>query len=152
MLTINVVRKWLTDDSSIGEMYIDNDFICYTLEDKDRQTEEATARKIKGKTAIPTGRYQVIRTMSPRFKKILPRLANVSGFEGILIHPGNTDKDTEGCILVGMTKGHDFVGKSRDAFSVVDAIIKNALDRDQKVTIEVSRDPSKGFDKRTSTS
>lgn len=99
------------ENYTIGRLYIDNVFECYTLEDKVRDV------KIKNETAISPGNYKVLVTKSPRFKKLLPILLNVPEFEGVRIHSGNTDKDTEGCILVGSTwsKGN-FIGGSRIAF------------------------------------
>lgn len=72
--------------------------------------------KIHGKTAIPAGKYQVIINFSNRFKKDMPLLLNVPGFEGIRIHCGNTAEDTEGCILLGTSYGKAMVLNSRLAF------------------------------------
>lgn len=138
-MKIELVRETFTDFSTIGRIYVDGDYVCYSLEDKDREVEKDAKRKVKGKTAIPLGEYKIIRNMSARFKKMLPRLIDVFGFEGILIHPGNTDKDTEGCILVGFTKEPDFVGQSRNAFATLDALIKKAIDEGEEVTISISR-------------
>ena len=99
-----------TETSTIGELSIDGKFECYTLEDVER------AVKVKNETAIPKGKYKVIITPSNRFKRDLPLLQNVPGFEGIRIHSGNTNHDTEGCILVGQTRAADFIGNSRKAF------------------------------------
>lgn len=112
---------------SIGRLYIDGNYFCDTLEDKDRHLsgemslEEIKKIKIKGKTAIPIGRYEVtLNVVSPKFsnysryswskeiKGRVPRLLNVKGFEGILIHPGNDSEDTDGCILPGK---NSIVGK-----------------------------------------
>jgi len=102
-----VNRKWFTDKSTIGELLIDNMFECYTLEDAVRPV------KIDGKTAIPEGKYQVIIDFSNRFKKLMPHVLNVPGFEGIRVHAGNTDANTEGCLLLGRTKTKDFIGESK---------------------------------------
>jgi hypothetical protein len=100
------------DNYTIGKLYVNNVFECYTLEDKVRDI------KIPNETAIPAGTYKVIVNRSNRFKKDLPLVLNVMNFEGVRIHSGNTDKDTEGCILVGKTwsKGN-FIGGSRMAFN-----------------------------------
>ncbi|MDO4309932.1 MAG: DUF5675 family protein [Prevotella sp.] len=105
---------------TIGRLYIDGEYFCDTLEDTDRglcqgQSVDALRRmKVKGATAIPMGRYKItLNVVSPRFgkraryKRIggrLPRLLDVPVFDGVLIHIGNTPKDTEGCILVGENK------------------------------------------------
>lgn len=102
-------------------------FLCWTLEDEDRGLHQEMAlsqierKKIKGKTAIPTGTYKIQLRVSPKFKERywaklyggkLPYLCNVPGFEGVCIHPGNTPQDTEGCLLPGMLhsgiRGHIF--------------------------------------------
>lgn len=92
---------------TIGRLSINGHYICDTLEPTDRgldqnmTLDEIKSVKIKGKTAIPAGRYKVIMSYSPKFKKTLPLLLNVPAFSRILIHTGNTAKDTQGCILCG---------------------------------------------------
>lgn len=109
-MQITVKRLHKTDTSTIGELLIDGIFQCYTLEDVERPV------KIKNETAIPKGTYKVIINQSNRFKRLLPLLLNVPNYEGVRIHSGNTNHDTEGCILVGQTRGNNFVGQSRKAF------------------------------------
>ncbi len=116
-----------TDVSTIGELYVDGVFECYTLEDIERDV------KIKSETAIPKGTYKIIVTMSNRFKRLLPLLMNVPNFEGVRIHSGNTNHDTEGCILVGQTRSKDFIGKSRKAF---DKLFKK-MQKAKSITIEI---------------
>jgi len=84
------------DRNIIGDLFIDGEFFCHTLEDEKR----ADGLKVYGETAIPTGVYNVILTVSNRFKRLMPLLLDVKGFKGIRIHGGNTSKDTHGCPLV----------------------------------------------------
>ena len=109
-MNLQLVRELSQGDHTFGVLYLEGRFFCHTLEDRVRPT------KIAGETAIPAGRYQVILSMSPRFKRVLPLLLAVPGFEGIRIHPGNTAADTEGCILPGYSRGPDSVLQSRVAF------------------------------------
>jgi hypothetical protein len=109
-MLITVKRLYKTDSSVIGELSIDGVFECFTLEDVEREV------KIKSETAIPKGTYKVIINQSNRFKRLLPLLLNVPNFEGVRIHPGNTNHNTEGCILVGQTRKKDYIGQSRKAF------------------------------------
>jgi len=120
-------RLHRTDVSTIGELYVDGVFECYTLEDIERDV------KIKSETAIPKGSYKVMITMSNRFKRHMPLLLNVPNFEGVRIHAGNTNHDTEGCILVGMTRSKDFIGKSRKAYDKLFKKMQNA----KNITIEI---------------
>ena len=107
-------RIALLNRYTIGKLYINDEYFCDTLEDTVRYIDLRTGKgKIKGETAIPYGTYKVILNVSPRFKRVLPRLLNVPFFEGILIHSGNTHKDTEGCILVGENKQVGMVLNSR---------------------------------------
>lgn len=120
-------RLHRTDVSTIGELYVDGVFECYTLEDIEREV------KIKSETAIPKGKYKVMITMSNRFKRQMPLLLNVPNFSGVRIHAGNTNHDTEGCILVGQTRSKDFIGKSRKAF---DNLFKK-MQKAKSITIEI---------------
>jgi len=125
---------------TVGRLYENDRFICFTLEDAVREDDRPVQEwKVAGQTAIPKGTYTISITHSNRFNKDLPLLNNVPGFEGIRIHPGNTDKDTEGCILVGSTwAGTDFIGNSRATFeTLVFPLIKKADADNEVVTIEV---------------
>ena len=129
---------------TIGKLYIDGEYFCDTLEDTDRGLRQdmslpvIRAKKRAGVTAIPTGRYKVtLKVQSPRFSKkemyqfckgYLPRLVNVLGFEGVLIHVGNTAKDTEGCILVGKNTKVGKVLESRVTFVNLYERLKAATD------------------------
>lgn len=92
-------RLYLKPAYTIGRLFVDGTYLCDTLEDRVRDL--AHELKVTGETAIPAGRYEIIVNHSPRFGRQLPRLIGVPGFEGILIHRGNTPADTAGCILVG---------------------------------------------------
>ena len=107
-------RLWLTQNSTIGILGTPDDWQCYVLEDVVR-----IGPKVYGRTAIPAGRYEIVITYSNRFKRPLPLLLRVPGFEGIRIHPGNTAADTEGCLLPGTTMSEDAVSQSRLAFGQI---------------------------------
>ena len=126
-MEILIKRLHKTENSTIGELTIDGKFECFTLEDKERDV------KIKGETAIPKGTYKVIINQSNRFKRLLPLLIDVKGFEGVRIHPGNSNHDTEGCILVGLNRSVDYITKSRKAFYAL--FIKMQLAKEITLTI-----------------
>lgn len=104
-MKILIERKWRKADYTIGILSVNGVRLCNTLEDAVR------SEKVYGKTAIPAGTYRVlINTVSQKFQDrawakpyggLVPRLRNVPDFQGVLIHPGNTAADTDGCILVG---------------------------------------------------
>jgi len=106
-MELKVKRIAKRDTYTIGKLYVDGEYFCDTIEDRDRglndsmSVEEIKKIKVYGETAIPTGRYRVTLSYSVKFKKMLPEILNVKGFTGIRIHSGNTAKDSLGCILVG---------------------------------------------------
>ena len=99
-LTIKIKRYKLTDTQTIGKMYLNDEFFCDTLEDTYRG-QNLTNLKVDGATAIPNGNYKCELTYSTKFNNTYPKLFNVPFFQGIRIHTGSSEKDTEGCILVG---------------------------------------------------
>ena len=141
-------------DYTIGHLYINGKKFCDTLEDTDRGLMQSlpasvnVAKKKKGATAIPTGTYRVtLAVKSPRFSKVaqykfcngyLPRLVNVPAFDGVLIHIGNTAKDTEGCILVGKNTIKGQVTQSRDTFLKLYSRLQDAANQNEDIFITVS--------------
>ena len=103
IINLEVKRIKKESDYTIGQLFVNGEYFCDTLEDEIRQV------KVMHETAIPAGTYKVTLERSPRFKRILPLLHNVPGFTGILIHSGNTDKHTSGCILVGKSTGSTLI-------------------------------------------
>lgn len=134
-MEIKLVRGKSNAASVEGKLYVDGVFECYTVEDLPRDV------KVYGKTAIPKGKYKVVITMSNRFKKRLPLLLNVPGFEGVRIHSGNSSKDTEGCIIVGAVNDRtddDWVGSSKVAMSRLMPKIEDALAVKKEVWLEIT--------------
>lgn len=108
-MILTIVREPVTpakngrDAYTLGKLYIDNVYLCNTLEDEDRRLEEG-GEKEYGKTAIPRGRYVVQLSFSHRFRKVLPEILDVPGFSGVRMHGGNGPDDTLGCILLGQVR------------------------------------------------
>lgn len=140
-MDLKLKRIFRGDKYTIGHLYIDGDYYCDVLEDVDRgltddmSEEEIKRIKIYGKTAIPTGRYKVEVTYSPKFKRYLPILLNVKGFTGIRIHSGNTPEDTLGCLLVGYNKEKGKVLNSRVTSDKLTALLRNC-EEEIHITIE----------------
>ena len=138
-MKIKVVRETFTDKSTIGSLYLNDVFFCYTLEDKDRGLEQSQsliiiqAKKLFGITAIPYGNYPLIVNKSPKFGRLLPRLQGIKGFDGVLIHRGNSAEHSHGCILVGYKKGTDCIMESTKA----EADLITILQRESTHTIEI---------------
>lgn len=124
---------------TLGKLHVNGIRQFYTIEDKVRQVRglKVSSWKVPGQTAIPTGTYRIIINYSNRFKRRLPQLLDVPGFEGIRIHSGNTDKDTEGCILVGTHRTSNGVANSRFACDVLQSEIERAIKNGRAVTIEI---------------
>lgn len=120
-MELTLTRSVFTDKSTIGKLYVDGVFECHTLEDVVRD-----GPKVMHETAIPEGRYAVKLDTSPKFGKDIPHVANVPNFTHILIHNGNTAKDSSGCILVGQSTAPNFVGSSKLALKALVAKLKAA--------------------------
>ena len=148
-MKIKVLRISMQKDSTNGLMFIDDKFVAYTLEDEER------AQKVYAETAIPRGTYEIkfrkeggfhnryAKKYSDIHKGML-ELQDVPNFEYILIHPGNTDENTAGCILVGDSQENNyikkdgFIGSSVQAYRRIYPVIANALENGEKVFIEVA--------------
>lgn len=106
-MELEIFRNPVANRPTMGKFFIDGEFHYHVLEDIDRGlTQQMSLEKIKkikvyGETAIPYGRYKVILTYSEKFKRVLPLVLGVPGFEGIRIHRGNYAKDSLGCPLIG---------------------------------------------------
>lgn len=131
-LRVNRFRK--TEKATIGRLFIDGVAECYTLEDCLRKD----GTKIDGETAIPSGTYNVIIDASTRFKRDMPHIMDVPNFTGVRIHSGNTDADTEGCILLGTAiKDDDYITGSKDAFNAFYTKLKMALEAGESAEIYI---------------
>ena len=128
---VQVVRREYTDTTTLGELYVDGTFVCFTLEDTDRYLTQDTpldtilAKKKPGHTAIPIGAYKMAITYSSRFKKRLLIIKDVPGFTGIRFHTGNIPEDTDGCVLVGMEEENGALKDSRKAMTAFMGLIQN---------------------------
>lgn len=112
--------------------------LCLILEDVVRD-----GPKVYGKTAIPPGRYRVVFTYSNRFQRELPLLMQVPNFTGILIHSGNSAKDTEGCLLPGLARtvlqdGTQYIQHSRDAYNQIAPKIREIIDRGDQLWLKIA--------------
>lgn len=152
-MELKLSRDYKKDTYTIGKLYINNKLFCNTLEDKARglssDMDEAEIKNLKvyGETAIPTGTYVIdLNTVSPKFKSRswakpyggkIPRLLNVKGFEGILIHPLNTAKDSLGCIGVGLNTKKGMITNSTEYFHVLMKELLRAKTLGETITIKI---------------
>ena len=148
-----VKRRFKGPKYTIGSLFIDNEYFCDTIEDIDRKlndsmTEDEIKRiKVYGETAIPYGTYKVdMNTISPKFKDRswakpyggkLPRLLNIKGYDGVLIHVGNTAKDSLGCILVGENKQIGRVINSTATFNKLMNVLLKAKLKGEEIEIVI---------------
>lgn len=127
-MLLDLEREASTSNGTIGQLSADGVFLCWTLEpDEDRPQHPA----------IPAGTYAVVVTYSPRFGRQLP-LVEVPGRAGIRVHPGNTDEDTEGCILLGTARDGETVRNSRAACQLFQSTIAGPLARGEDVMLTVT--------------
>ena len=137
-------RKFFGSAYTIGDFFIDGVFFCNIIEDVVRRLPAACPNTPKGRnctckervyaeTAIPAGTYKVTMEFSPRFKRCLPLLHDVPHFAGILIHSGNTQRDSAGCLIVGFNTVKGMVTNSRATSDKLNAILMN----EKEITIQV---------------
>jgi len=155
-MILQLKRIYTCNDYTIGHLYIDGSYICDTIEDKDRMLDskmsltEILNIKVAHQTAIPTGRYNILmNVISPKYiqrpyyqtvcKGKVPRLDNVKGFSGVLIHVGNTADDSSGCILVGYNKVKGKVLYSKSAFELLYNKLLVANKKNEKIILDISR-------------
>lgn len=153
-MKLKLIRKAKRTTYTIGDLYVNGKKFCETVEDTDRglnnrmSLADLIRQKVYGQTAIPTGTYEVLMSVcspsysqKPKWKEycggFMPRLKNVPAWDGVLIHAGNTDKDTYGCILVGENKVVGKVINSEATFKRLYPILKDAYKRGEKITIEI---------------
>lgn len=153
-MRLTLKRRYKGTDYTIGSLYVNDTYVCDTLEDRDRGLAQGMsvlsikARKVFGKTAIPTGTYEIdMDTVSTKFKSKMwaspyggkiPRLLDVKGFSGVLMHVGNTASDSLGCVLVGENRVKGQVINSAKTFkSLMDNHLLPAHKRGEKITITI---------------
>ena len=153
-MEILIDRKWKKHSYTISNLYIDGKWFCNCLEDADRGLDNSMSEdmirtlKKPSITAIPRGTYEItLDVVSPKYSKIqfykdicngkVPRLKNVKGFDGILIHAGNTDKDSSGCLLVGQNKVKGQVVNSKETFKQLYKLLQDGKSRGEKITVKI---------------
>ena len=148
-------RKWKKETYTIGKLYLNGEPYCETCEDKDRHLNKSMPLskikevKVAALTAIPTGIYNVrMDIISPKYSlkpwyvknchgARMPRLENVPGWSGVLIHPGNTAKDSEGCILVGKNDTAGMVTNSKAIFLNLYNKMYGSYKKGEKITLTI---------------
>ena len=144
-MELRLERKYRNNNYCIDKLYINGKYFSDALEDPDRgltdnmSLEEIKKIKIKDNTCIPYGTYNVTITYSPRFKRNLPLINNVKGFEGIRVHNGNTPQDSSGCVLLGFNKIKGQVIDSKVTVNKFIDIVQEALNKGEKVTITITK-------------
>ena len=154
-MKLKVERRWKKDSYTIGRLYVNGVYFCNTLEDKDRGLDDMMpvslirGMKVYGETAIPRGVYTIdMNTVSPKFRDRswaapfggkLPRLLNVKGFEGVLIHVLNTPEQSLGCIGVGDNTIKGQITNSTKRFTdLMQMHLLPAYRRGERITIEIA--------------
>ena len=149
-----VDRKWKKQSYTISNLYINGEWFSNVLEDADRGLDNSMSEdmirtlKKPSITAIPRGTYEItLDVVSPKYSKVqfykdvcngkVPRLKNVKGFDGILIHAGNTDKDSSGCLLVGQNKVKGQVVNSKETFKQLYKLLQDGKSRGEKIIIKI---------------
>ncbi len=143
MINLFLERTFCKPTHTVGNLSIGTHFFSNTLEDpvrdynKDGDLEDEGEMKIYGETAIPYGRYQVIVSYSPKFKRELPLIIDVKHFIGIRIHRGRTVKNTAGCVLVGENTKKGELSKGEEYEKKLTSILKAYINAGEKIYINI---------------
>lgn len=139
-MTLRLVRERSEALTTLGVLFLDDRFRCFTLEDQLREVygRPVPSWKVIKETAIPAGKYRLAWTFSARFNKMTLQLLNVPGFEGIRMHAGNRREDTEGCILAGLQRaGVAYIKESAIALKQIEDVVVPELDAGRLVEMLV---------------
>ena len=134
-MKIEVTRRRFADNYTAGDMRVDGQHYCNTIEP--HRIDWTREKKVKGKTAIPEGTYRIEIGVSKKFGQRMPYVMSVPQFSGVMIHPGNSFRDTAGCIIVGNEFVPGIVKNSREFFTALFRRIDYAIAKGETVTIEV---------------
>lgn len=134
-LELTLIRKWKTERSTVGELYVDGVFECYTLEDRDRLSEGL--QKVSGATAIPGGTYAVRLALSPKRGYVVPWIDGVPQFSYVQIHRGTKPEDSDGCVLTGRLRGPDQIAESKQAFDELMLKLSEAKAAGRAISIQI---------------
>lgn len=152
-MKLKLERRYKKSTYTIGILYVNGVRFCETIEDRDRglssdmPLSEIMAKKVYGVTAIPTGTYKVVLSVSPKFKDkswaakhggLVPEILNVPGFSGVRIHPGTDESSTSGCLIVGDNKiKGKVVNSQKRFFELVDKYILPAWTQKEDIYITI---------------
>ena len=138
-MKLTIQRMPSREHATLGNLYVDGNLECVTLEDEVRDLGPDGSGKVQDATAIPPGTYTIRIGPSPAHQmRPFMRLQDVPHFDGILIHSGNDDLDTHGCILVGqVVDGPDHIHGGSLALPMLFSKVKKALDEGQEVSIDI---------------
>lgn len=153
-MEITLKRIFTNSKYTIGHIYVDGQYVCDTIEDADRGLDDSMSvaeirrKKVYKQTAIPRGTYPVtLNVVSPKFNQKpyyhdfcggkLPRILNVKGFDGILMHRGVDENSSAGCLIVGFNTAKGKVTRSQEAFEKLYKILNAANKKNEKITIKI---------------
>ena len=141
-MNLTLKRLNLTPNYTEGELYVNGVYFCKTLEDTNRDLNkngqfDNNEKKVYGETCIPYGKYKVILSYSPKFKRELPEILEVPDFQGIRIHRGNKISDTLGCVLCGEKVKNGYLSNSTPYEIKLVDLLKQANLRNEESFIEI---------------
>lgn len=141
-MNLTLKRLNLTPNYTEGELYVNGVYFCMTLEDTNRDLNkngqfDNNEKKVYGETCIPYGKYKVILSYSPKFKRELPEILEVPNFQGIRIHRGNKTSHTLGCVLCGEKVKNGYLSNSTPYEIKLVELFKQAKLRNEESFIEI---------------